>query len=99
MGRHKTLQQKKLADLRRQKFIYTLENKSSTDLVLDKILPSVTAPADKPYASNTIAISNYSYIKRDILKTLLLTASIIGFQIVLFFILKNHILILPMVKY
>ena len=89
-ARHKTLQQKKLADLHRQKFVYTLEN---------KIFPSIARPTDKPYVSNTIALSNYSYIKRDILKTSILTASIIGLQIVLFFILKNHIITLPMVKY
>jgi len=90
MGRHKTLQQKKLADLRRQKFVYTLEN---------KILPSIDRPTDNSSSPKTITISNYSYIQHDILKTSLLTASIIGLQIVLFFILKNHIITLPIVKY
>lgn len=90
MSRHKkTRQQKVMADLRRQKFVYTLENKNLTNVL----------PADTPTATTIITNLPYSYIKHDILKTFLLTASIIGFQIILFVLLKNHIIVLPMVSY
>ena len=84
MSRHKkTRQEKVTADLRRQHFVYTFQNKNPE-------ISSVKAVA---------IIPTYSYIRRDIIKTFTLTLSIVGFQIFLYFLLKNHILALPMVKY
>ena len=89
--RHKkTRQEKILADLRRKNFVYTLENKN---------LPSMINLQDNISKTNIADVSSYSYIRHDILKTSLLTASIIGFQIILFIFLKNHIIVLPMVSY
>ncbi len=88
MAKHKTLEQKKLADIRRANFIYSLEN----------VPPSIHLPS----ASKTVtvnAISTYEIVKQDIAKTFMLTLSIIVFQIILFFLLKKQIIVLPMVSY
>jgi len=84
--RHKkTRKEKIIADYRHQ--VYVLKNK---DLPLNRA--TITAP---------IGIESYSdtYIFKDILKTGILTGSIIAAQIVLFFLLRNHVITLPIVKY
>jgi hypothetical protein len=84
--RHKkTRKEKIIADYRHQ--VYVLKNK---DLPLNSA--TITAP---------IGIESYSdtYIFKDILKTGILTGSIIAAQIVLFFLLRNHVITLPIVKY
>ncbi|MBI2028326.1 MAG: hypothetical protein HYT07_01830 [Candidatus Levybacteria bacterium] len=89
MAKHKTLEQKKLADIRREHFVYSLENKDQPSIHLPSAAKSQTA----------ITVSPYSYIRQDILKTGILTLSIIGVQIVLFFLLKNRIIVFPNITY
>ncbi|MDP2637733.1 MAG: hypothetical protein Q8P26_01580 [Candidatus Levybacteria bacterium] len=43
--------------------------------------------------------ASYSYVVRDISKTGLLSLSIIVTEIILFFLLKNHIITLPNLNY
>ncbi|MEK7517724.1 MAG: hypothetical protein AAB583_04190 [Patescibacteria group bacterium] len=74
----------------------TREQKIAADLRRQHFAYTETASHS---ISNASAISTHSYIKHDILKTFLLTAFIIGFQIILFILLKNHIIVLPMVSY
>jgi len=84
-ARHKkTRKEKIIADYRHQ--VYILKNK---DLPLNND------------ATTTIGTESYSntYILNDILKTGILTGSIIAAQIALFFLLKNHVITLPIVKY
>lgn len=44
-------------------------------------------------------LNSYSYVSRDVIKTGLLTFSIIAAQVILFFLLRNQIIMLPMLKY
>ena len=86
MSKHKkTRKEKIIADYRNQ--VYILKN---TDIL----------PVN---STITTTISNNAYfnshILRDVMKTGILTAFIITAQIVLFFLLKRHIIILPMVNY
>ncbi|MBI4089599.1 MAG: hypothetical protein HY424_02730 [Candidatus Levybacteria bacterium] len=81
----KTRKQKIIADSRHQ--VYAWENKTS--------LPTPTI--------NTVIVNKnsdvYSYILHDVLKTGLLTFSIIIGELILFFLLKNHIIKLPNIIY
>jgi hypothetical protein len=85
MSKHKkTRKEKVIADYRHQ--VYILKNNTP--------LNSVTT---------TVAIKeNYDFtadILRDVLKTTVLTCTIVALQIVLFFLLKRHVISLPIVKY
>jgi hypothetical protein len=83
----KTRREKIIADYRHQ--VYILKN--------NNISPSISN------STPTIAISENDYfnthIVKDVLKTGILTCSIIAAQIVLFFLLKNHAIKLPMLNY
>jgi len=81
----KTRKEKIIADYRHQ--VYILKNR---DIPLNTPTP-------------TIAVSENSYfnthILKDVFKTGILSSSIIAAQIILFFLLKKHIITLPMLKY
>jgi len=102
MAKHrKTLEQKKIADLRHK--FYSLDK---AQLGLDsKNVPSLNTKAFSEIKNDPISITNankYPYLLhdlRDILKTGILTISIIAVQLILFVILKNKIIVLPMVSY
>lgn len=80
----KTRKEKIIADYRHQ--VYSLKNK---DIPLS-VSPNVGT--DKNSYS-------YTYVLNDVLKTTLLTLSIIAIQIVLFFLLKKHIISIPNLSY
>jgi len=86
MSKHKkTRKEKIIADYRHQ--VYILKDNN--------------IPLSNP--ATTIAIkesSDYTAdILRDVLKTTILTCGIVVLQIVLFFLLRRHIVNLPIVKY
>jgi predicted secreted protein len=87
MSKHKkTRKEKVIADYRNQ--VYILKN---------------SIPLSNSATTTTIAIKeNADFtadILRDVLKTTILTCAIVVLQLVLFFLLKRHILNLPIVKY
>jgi predicted secreted protein len=87
MSKHKkTRKEKVIADYRNQ--VYILKN---------------NIPLRNSTTATTIAIKeNADFtadILRDVLKTTILTCAIVVLQLVLFFLLKRHILNLPIVKY
>ena len=90
----KTRKEKIIADYRHQ--VYVLKNKSSTDSVLDKNIPL----GNPPFA---IAVNENSYsnthVLKDVLKTGILTCSIVAAEVILFFLLKRHILSIPNLSY
>jgi len=89
MAKHgKTLEQKKIAEYRRYQYRFKV---NTVDYSSDKeALPQ----------TSTITInSKYPYLARDIKKTALITFAILAIQIILFFILKQDLLVLPMIKY
>lgn len=100
MSKRKTRQQKIIADLRRKLHsqqkstvsLYTNDQKlENANQVYKLTTPSMT--------TGRIDTITYSYLRQDIIKTLFVTTVIIGLQIVLFLLLKNHILVLPVLTY
>jgi hypothetical protein len=86
MSKHKkTRKEKIIADYRHQ--VYILKN----NIPLGN--PTVTAIAVKEGSDFT------ANILKDVLKTTILTCTIVVAQIILFFLLKRHIINLPIVKY
>jgi len=86
MSKHKkTRKEKIIADYRHQ--VYILKNKN--------------VPFDSPPVA-TIANEDAhfsTYALKDVFKTGLLTCSIVAAEIVLFFLLKRHIVLIPNLNY
>ncbi|MBI2025993.1 MAG: hypothetical protein HYT06_01280, partial [Candidatus Levybacteria bacterium] len=84
--KRKTREQKKLADLRHtfihQKILNVFETRPSSTQILEK----------KPVATTYFS---YPYLVLDLTKTFILTSSIIAIQVLLFVLLKTHILKIP----
>ena len=86
MSKHKkTRKEKIIADYRHQ--VYILKNKNT--------------PFDiPPVAVTTNEDAHFSvYALKDVLKTGLLTCSIVAAEIILFFLLKRHIILIPNLNY
>ena len=81
MNKHrKTLIEKKLADQNRE-MAYTFVSQSKQAISIPKI---------------TTTIYTHEYLRQDLLKTVILTTSLIIIQLLMLFMLKSHILKLPM---
>ena len=93
--RKKTYKEKIIADLRRK--VYGLEGQNSFSLQTKETKPMRNIPIHNTVLTTTI--NPHPYLTKDILKTGILTGIILLVQLILFLVLKNHILILPMVKY
>ncbi|MBI3984791.1 MAG: hypothetical protein HY344_02500 [Candidatus Levybacteria bacterium] len=87
--RRKTREQKKLSDLRHTFTHQIVTNTFETRPSSTQISPKVIA----------VATSNYPYLVKDLSKTFILTASIIGLQILLFISLKTHLIKIPGISY
>ena len=89
--RRKTREQKKLADLRHNfthSFVQNVHSEANIKLeTKENANISKTQPAT--------SLNEYPYLLKDLSKTGILTALILGFQIILFFLLKNHTLKIP----
>lgn len=91
MSKRKTRQQKIIADLHRKLqtqivgvSTYTYKNTMQTVATV------------RPIDSNT---TNILSIKHDLTKTTIITMTIIASQLLLFYLLKTHLIRLPMVSY
>jgi hypothetical protein len=88
MSKHKkTRKEKVIADYRHKLYAFVSKNLSPEKI----IIPTAT-----------ITENNYSstaYVVKDVLKTGILTLTIVALQIILFFLLTRHIINLPFVKY
>jgi hypothetical protein len=91
--KQKTRKEKIITDLRRQ--LYGLENKASRNTT-DRYQVPVSLPTA---LSSSKQVLSYPYLLSDILKTGVVTASIVAFLIILFLILKKHIVVLPGFNY
>ena len=91
--RKKTLKRKLAADMRHQ--VYSLNDSSFVSPVQKKEKIS-----DFP-SGNSLAISvtTASYLRHDILKTAILTGTILLFQTLLFLMLKSHTIRIPNISY
>lgn len=102
--RRKTYKEKLISDLRRK--VYSLEGLKTASFEPENELEKKNQQANKPLYPAIVlqnpagrGQSQYPYLLKDIAKTGILTTSIIAVQILLFFILKNHIVMLPWVSY
>ena len=93
--RRKTYKEKVIADLRRK--VYSLEGQKP--LYLEAKESKITSNIPFYTQASTAIVSSHSYLTKDIFKTAILTGAILLFQFILYFLLKNHILTLPIVKY
>ena len=92
--KRKTRDQKKLADFRHN-FTHSIsEQKVHLEA---KIQTQTIKPLLKPQVFSSM--NTYPFLVKDLSKTALLTAVILGFQIGLFVLLKNHTLIIPGLTY
>ncbi|MBI2032928.1 MAG: hypothetical protein HYT10_00445 [Candidatus Levybacteria bacterium] len=100
--RRKTRKEKIIADLQRKlqkspqistpDSTFTLQSQND---VLKKYLSS-PLPLKRQIKTDTLS---YAFIRHDLLKTVTLTTGILTFELLLYFILKNHMVTLPMVGY
>ena len=86
MSKHKkTRKEKIIADYRHQ--VYILKNNIPLS---NPIVTAIAVNESSDFTAN---------ILKDVLKTTILTCTIVVAQIILFFLLKRHIINLPIVKY
>lgn len=89
MGKHKTRKEKIISDLRKKLAVQT----SSVSFTSNNFkLPSLKQPVS---SIQTSFIYTHESLSSDLLKTLFLTSSLIISEIIIFFLLKNQILKLP----
>ncbi|MBI2074327.1 MAG: hypothetical protein HYT83_00645 [Candidatus Levybacteria bacterium] len=103
--RKKTRQQKIIADLRRK--LQSTSHPSSTSQAIDnKSIVQNTLPNQEKQTNTNKFISTYitnkvvsagvySYLPYDLQKTFFLTTSIVAVELLLFFLLRNHVIVLP----
>lgn len=96
--KRKTRQQKMIADLRRQ-----VSSPSSLQTEVPSNHPTESLQSYEhlvPKTSQTIiTTSPYSFNIRDIYRTAILVAFLIGAELVLFFLLKGKVITIPMLTY
>lgn len=97
----KTRQQKIISDLRKKLQTVseeTVETNNQSNQGFSYQYSANKRTNQQPTKSASIK-NDYSYLSHDIFRIGILTGTIILAQLILFFLLKNHIVILPMVKY
>ena len=98
MGKKKTRQEKKIAELQKRLTLQqTVSHHTSTSSVVKKATYTFAQPTT--FHKSTPQIYEYAYVTHDIIKTMVLTFSIIAFQVILFFLLRIHVLKLPGLSY
>jgi hypothetical protein len=93
--KRKTREQKILADLRHNFRHNLISEAPAAGKVKLQLVPITTE--QKPQTA--IALNSYPYLVQDLVKTGVLTLFIFAFQIILFTLLKNHILTIPGIGY
>ena len=90
--KRKTREEKKLADLRHS-FTKTIAEKPVFTIQTKTIeTPSLKSEAKKTKSDFG---QNYPFLAKDLSKTAIVTSGILAFQILLYFILTNHMLKIP----
>jgi hypothetical protein len=106
MAKRKTRQQKIIADLRRQLSTTKTEPIKIEELPKSKLTTAVIPQEKKINSVINNAINDTKhlaytnpYLSKDLRKTAILTTGIVLGQVVLFFLFRQHILILPGISY
>ncbi len=90
MAKHrKTLKQKLAAETHHKTYSFKSQN-----IILPNALVNKTETVLPVNSSNL-----YPFLISDFKKTCILTLSIVTFQIVLFFLLKHHVIVFPGINY
>jgi hypothetical protein len=94
--KRKTRDQKKLADLRHTfNHVYVGHETSAA-----KTQPTNASTISLSYKPKTTILTNqYPYLAKDLAKTGILSFGILAFQIILFVLLKNHVLSIPGISF
>jgi len=93
--KRKTREQKILADLRHN-FRHTFISQAP---LAGKIQAQIPPSIITQRTEKTVALNSYPYLIKDLTKTAILTLGIFVSQIILFTLLKNHVLIIPGIGY
>ena len=93
--KRKTREQKITANLRHN-FSHTFISDAASSV---KIQPQITSSILKMGSQRTIAANAYPYLIKDLSKTAILTFAIFLAQIVLFNLLRNHVILIPGISY
>ena len=98
MAKHrKTRKEKELADSRHN-FTHKFVSAAPFEIKFDA--PQKTKSGLKSNnQAQAISTNAYGYLVKDLSKTAFLTAAILAFQIILFFLFKNHALVISGLKY
>jgi len=94
--KRKTKEQKKLADLH-HKFTHTLTSQIPPAVKIQIQPKDIIIPSAKP--NQQVSTIKYPFLIKDLSKTGILTLGILAFQIILFTLLKNHVLTIPGIGY
>jgi hypothetical protein len=93
--KRKTREQKILADLRHN-FNHTFTGQAPFTVKNQvQLSPSLITQV----VPKTVALNEYPFLIKDLAKTAILTVGIFIFQIILFLLLKNHVLFIPGISY
>jgi len=92
----KTREQKKLADLRHT-FNHVFVGQETSAVKTQMQLGSAISLSYKPKAS--ISTNQFPYLIRDLSKTGILTIAILAFQVILFILIRIHVLKIPGIVY
>jgi hypothetical protein len=93
--KRKTREQKILANLRHN-FNHTFTSETSP---AGKIQAQITPVLLKQSTQKTVALNSYPYLAKDLTTTAILTLGIFISQIILFTLLRNHVLLIPGISY
>lgn len=98
--RKKTKEQKIISSLHRQLEIHSQQAAPSSRHIVSS--PSTYSFKAKPsHAQKTVSlpVSDLIHVKHDLIKTTLLTSSIVAAQLVLYYLLKTHLITIPLIRY
>ena len=93
--KRKTREQKISANLRHN-FSHTFTSEVAP---ASKIQAQITPSMLKMTSQKTVALNSYPYLIKDLSKTAILTLAIFISQIILFTLLRNHVILIPGISY
>lgn len=101
MSKHKTKEQKIISSLHRQLQMQTQKSDPASRNIASS--SSTYSYKAKPVSSSqkvtAVHMSNLSHVKHDLIKTTVLMTAIITAQLILYYLLKAHLIIIPIVQY
>jgi len=97
MGKHKTLEKKKQLELKRQ--VSQPSALGQTPAIHNYSYAYTTQAVGSHQQLDTKIPFEYAYVTKDLVKTVFLSTSIVAFQVILYLLLKLHVLSVPFITY